>query len=102
MSTSPNAREPISAAISFDLRRKRRIMMEGVNVSNGKTKMDKMVGKRELPCIRRSRAKYRGRVVYDGVLNVDGKKKWGRSKEEANKRSDGKKRPFVARSAEFE
>jgi hypothetical protein len=32
--SSPGAREPISVATPFDLPRKKRVMMEGVNVSN--------------------------------------------------------------------
>jgi hypothetical protein len=50
---SSGAREPISVAITFDHLRKKGTMMQKVNVSHGKPKMDKMVGRRELPCFRR-------------------------------------------------
>jgi hypothetical protein len=46
-------------------------MIENVNVGHGKTKMDKTVRRRELPCVRRSRLLYRERVVR----YADGKKK---------------------------
>jgi hypothetical protein len=41
--------------------------MQKVNVSHGKTKMDKTVRRRELSCVRRSRSLYRGRVVRGAV-----------------------------------
>ncbi|SAM06726.1 hypothetical protein [Absidia glauca] len=37
--SSPAAREPISVAISFDLLRKGKVMVQKANVSHGKTKM---------------------------------------------------------------
>jgi hypothetical protein len=37
--------------------------MQKANVSHGKGEMDKMVGRRELPCVRRLRALYRVNVV---------------------------------------
>jgi hypothetical protein len=42
--------------------------MQKANVSHGKTKMDKTVRRRELPCVRRSRSLYIGQVVRDAVL----------------------------------
>jgi hypothetical protein len=57
--------------------------MQKTNVSHGKTKMDKMVRRRELPCFRCSSAYYRGRVVRSAIPIVDGKKK---SDKEAMKR----------------
>jgi hypothetical protein len=38
-------------------------MIKDVNVSHGKTKMDKMLRRRELPCVRRSMPLYEERVV---------------------------------------
>jgi hypothetical protein len=57
--SSPAAREPISVAISVDQLRKKEAMMQKANVSHGKTKMDKTVGRRELPCVCRSRLLYK-------------------------------------------
>ncbi|SAM08444.1 hypothetical protein [Absidia glauca] len=57
--SSPGAREPLSVAASFDLPRKRRVLMQIANVSHGKI-MDKMVRRRELPCARRSKSLIRG------------------------------------------
>jgi hypothetical protein len=37
---------------------KKEAMTQKVNVSQGKAKMDKVVGRRELSCIRRSRSLY--------------------------------------------
>jgi hypothetical protein len=42
--------------------------MQKVNVSYGKPKMDKMVRRRELPCVRRLRSLYRGQTVHGMVL----------------------------------
>jgi hypothetical protein len=75
MSMSPDAGEPISVAISFDLLREKRAMMQKANFRYGKTKMDMMVRLRELPCVRRSGSLYRGRVVRWCGAYVDGKKK---------------------------
>jgi hypothetical protein len=41
--------------------------MQKVNVSHGKAKMDKMVRRGGLPCARRLRSLYRGRVVRGEV-----------------------------------
>jgi hypothetical protein len=43
-------------------------MMQKVNVSHGKAKMDKMVRRKELPYVRRSRPLYRERVGRSAVL----------------------------------
>ncbi|SAL95709.1 hypothetical protein [Absidia glauca] len=40
--SSPASREPISVAITIDLQRKRRVMTQKVNVSQGKQKVDKL------------------------------------------------------------
>jgi hypothetical protein len=61
--------------------------MKKANISRGKTKMDEMVRRGELPCIRQSRSLCRASRSWCGV-NVDGKKK---SNEEAKTRIDGKK-----------
>jgi hypothetical protein len=63
----PNARKPISIAISFDLLRKKVAIVQKVNVSHGKTKMDKTVRGRELPCVRHWRSLYKGRFVVCAV-----------------------------------
>jgi hypothetical protein len=64
----PGAREPISVAILLNLVVKKGAMMQKANVRHGQIKMDKMVRRRELPCIRRSRSLYKGRVVRGAVL----------------------------------
>jgi hypothetical protein len=50
--SSPAAREPISVAISFDLLRLKEAMMQKANVSYSMTKMDKIMRRKELPCVR--------------------------------------------------
>jgi hypothetical protein len=66
----PGARKPISVAIPSDRLRKRK-----VNVSHGKTKMDKMVRRRGLPCIRHSRSLHREKVVCGAVpISVERKR----------------------------
>jgi hypothetical protein len=42
--------------------------MQKANVSHGKTKMDKMVRRSGLPCVRRSWSLYRRRVVHAELL----------------------------------
>jgi hypothetical protein len=49
-------------------------MMKDVNVSQWKTKMDKKMKKRELPCVRRSISLYKGRVVR-GVVSMSKERK---------------------------
>jgi hypothetical protein len=56
----PGARKPVSVVILIDACMKKDIMMQPANVSHGKTKMVKMVRRRELPCVRRSLSLYRG------------------------------------------
>jgi hypothetical protein len=51
--SSPDVREPISVVIPLDHLRKKGAMMQKANISHGKTKIDKMEGRRELPCVRR-------------------------------------------------
>jgi hypothetical protein len=73
-SASTGAREPISVAIPFDLSRKKGAMMQKASVSRGKAKMDKLERRRELPCVRRSRLLYNGRVVRTVVpMSFEGK-----------------------------
>jgi hypothetical protein len=50
---SPGAREPISVAILLNLFRKKGAMMQKVNVSDGKTELDKMVRRGELSSVQR-------------------------------------------------
>ncbi|SAM07312.1 hypothetical protein [Absidia glauca] len=54
---------------------KKKNQCKKANVSQGKTKMDKMVRRRELSCVRRSWSLGRGRVVRDAVRIFSGKKK---------------------------
>jgi hypothetical protein len=49
--------------------------MQKTDVSHGKAKMGKQVGRRELPCIRYFRALYRGRVIRNAVLMSKERKK---------------------------
>jgi hypothetical protein len=51
LSACPGARDLISVAILFVMKKKG-AMIQKTNVRLGKTKMDKMVGRRELPCVR--------------------------------------------------
>jgi hypothetical protein len=83
--SSPGAREPTSVAISIDPLRKKGAMMPKANVSQGKTKMDKLVRRRELPYVRHSKKLYRKRVVCGVMLMSKERKK----SEEAKKRNDG-------------
>jgi hypothetical protein len=72
--SSPGAREPISAAIPFDLLRKQEVMVQKANVDLGKTKMDGVVRMRVTP---HSPLKfsYRGRVVHSvALLSMERKK----------------------------
>jgi hypothetical protein len=74
----------MSVAILLNLPRKKVATLQKENVSHGKTKMDKKERRRELPCVRRSRSLYRGRVVGGAVLMLMEKKvmkKERRSKE---------------------
>jgi hypothetical protein len=50
-------------------------MVKDVNVSHGKTKMDKRVRRRDLPCVCRSKSLYRERVVRNMVLMSTERKK---------------------------
>jgi hypothetical protein len=61
--------------IQFDHPSKKRAVMQKANVSHGKSKMDKLARRRELPCIRRLVSSYRGRVVRSAVLMLKEKKK---------------------------
>jgi hypothetical protein len=81
-------------AIPFDHSRKKRVTMQKVNVSHGKSKMDKTVRRGELPWVRHSRTVCRRRVVRSAVP-MSMKKKWRWSKEEANKKIWRKKWLFV-------
>jgi hypothetical protein len=92
----PGSRKPISVANPFDLRRKKGEMMQKANVSQGKTELDKMVRRGELPCVRRSMSLYRERFVGDMLLYRWKGKKWWRSKEEAKNWIEGKSYSFVA------
>jgi hypothetical protein len=66
--------EPVSVDIPFDLLKKKRAMTQKTNVSIGKTDMDKLVRRRELPCVRRLRSLHRMRVVR-GMMPRSMKKK---------------------------
>jgi hypothetical protein len=80
MPIQPWRREPISVAISFDLLRKRRVMMEDVNVSNVGERWT--MGKERITLRSLFNVVHRGRVVRDAVLLPMGKKK---SDEDAKK-----------------
>jgi hypothetical protein len=73
--SSPCVREPISIAIPFGLLRKKRAMMQKANVSHGKVKMDKVVRRRELPCIRRLKYLHRVQDVRCEVTMLFERKK---------------------------
>jgi hypothetical protein len=74
----PESLYPLS---SHSIYLKKEAMMQKSNVSHGKTNMDKMVRRRELPCIRRLMKLYRGRVAR-GAVPMSMKEK---SDEEAKK-----------------
>jgi hypothetical protein len=87
-SPSPNAREPISVVITFYQLRKKGAVMQKANVSHDMTKMGKMVRRKKLPWVRRSKTMYTISRSWCGIkcrwsINVDGKKK---SDEEAKKK----------------
>jgi hypothetical protein len=88
--SSPGTREPIFVAIPSDHPRKKGAMMQKANVSHDKRKMDKMVRGRGLPCVRRSRALRRVRVVRRAMPVSLGKKRMKKQRR-SNKRNDGKR-----------
>jgi hypothetical protein len=55
--------------------KKKKATKKKTNVSDGKTKMDQMLKRKELPYVRRLWPMYRVRVVRCVVGNVDGNKK---------------------------
>jgi hypothetical protein len=69
-----DSREPISVVISFDLLRKRRVIMEDVDVSNVE-EVGRMARRREVPCVCHSRSLYRWRVVRGAVIMATERKK---------------------------
>jgi hypothetical protein len=81
---------PISVAIPFDHLRKKRAMMQKANVSHGKTMMDKMVRRRDLPCVGRFRPLYRVRFVR-GTMTMPMERKKKVVKKERSKIKDCKK-----------
>jgi hypothetical protein len=56
--------------------------------------MDEVVRRRELPCVRRSRSLYRGRVVRGAVPMSMERKSDEEAKKKQKKRVDGKNEPL--------
>jgi hypothetical protein len=50
--------------------------MQKSNVSHGKTKMNKLMRRRELPCVRRFMPAYIGRVIRGAVVMSTKRKKY--------------------------
>jgi hypothetical protein len=102
LSTCPPSlasREHISVVIPIDHLRKKEAIMQKANVGHGKSKMDEMVRRRQLPCIRCSRPLYRGRVVCGAVpMSVESKKVM--MKERRSKKKIGGSK-FLCPQAEF-
>jgi hypothetical protein len=72
-------------------------MLQQANVSHGKSKFDKVVRRRELPCDRRSRALYSGQELLMVCFQCRRKEKSG---EEARKRQrKGLGREFLLTTA---
>jgi hypothetical protein len=90
-STIPGARESIPVVIPFDLSRKKKkgAMMQKANVGDGSTKINEIVRQRELPCVRRTRALYKRRVVLDAVPMSMEKKMMKKQRRGKKKRIDG-------------
>jgi hypothetical protein len=66
-------------------------MMQKVNIDHGQTKMDKMVRRRELPCVRRSRLSNRVRVVRGTMsMSMERKKKVMKKQRRGKEIVDGK------------
>jgi hypothetical protein len=82
----------------LNLQRKRRAFMQKTNVSHGSTKMDKMVRRRGLHCVRRWGPLYKGRVIRGTVLMSMKIKKVMKKQRRGNKKIGGKKWYFVAKS----
>jgi hypothetical protein len=61
-------RELISVVIPFDRLRKKEAMMQKVNVSHGKPRMDKALRRKALPSIRRVRSLHSRQVVRGAML----------------------------------
>jgi hypothetical protein len=62
-------------------------MMQKVNVSHGKPKMDQKVRRRDLPCIRGPRPFYRKQFVR-GVVPMSMDRKKGKKKRRRSKQSN--------------
>jgi hypothetical protein len=63
--------------------------MQKVNVSHVKTKFDKVVRRRELPCVRHSKSLYRGRAVCCVVVMSMERKSDEEAKKKQRKRICG-------------
>jgi hypothetical protein len=71
-------------------------MMQKANVSHGKTEMDMIVGRRELPCVRLLWSLYIKRLVRGAVLLSMERKKKVMKKQRRSKKSElTKKSIFV-------
>jgi hypothetical protein len=77
-------------AIPFDLLWKKGATIQKVIVRHGKTKMDKRMRRRDVPCIHHSRPLYCKYAAVSIMSMLMESKKWGRSKEEVQNRIDGK------------
>ncbi|SAM00670.1 hypothetical protein [Absidia glauca] len=82
-SIHPGARKPISVAIPFDHPRKKVAMMQNANVSHGKQQAGKKERRKDLPCVRRLRSLYRGRIVRGGmIMSMERKKVMKKQRQE--------------------
>jgi hypothetical protein len=66
-------------------------MIKEANVGHGKIKMDKIVRRIELPCVRHSRSLYRGRVVCGVVPMLIERKSDEEAKKKGKKELVGKR-----------
>jgi hypothetical protein len=64
---SPASKKPIPVVIPLDQRGKKEVMMQKVNVSDCKRKMDKMVRSVKLPYVRSSRSLHKDQVAGNTV-----------------------------------
>jgi hypothetical protein len=69
--------------------RKKGALMQSANVSHGKTKMNKMVKRGELPCVHRLRSLYRERVGLGAMpMSMERKKVMKKQRKDQVGKSD--------------
>jgi hypothetical protein len=73
-------------------------MLQNANVSHGKTMMGMVVGRRELPCVRRLMSLHKGNVIRCAAQISMGGKKGMKKQRRDTERKLTKRHSFVAQS----